>query len=308
MIKRILFFYIVLGFLGCGNNFNTSPSESLSKARHTIDRKELIREFNQFTNLVNTSEKSVKSGEPLYAYADIFFPDSTIHHGQQLIARTIPSVDSVTIIYYEYFLEDPHQSNIYIASFNNEGDVQSIIKTKEVSFDGSVTINKVDEQIIELEYYDFFKVDQLFKDEEYTINDDSSEKILWQNVSLRNFREDNSVVEFYYYENYKINKRGQFTLLQKPDSVNMERPFPHSSLRILSDDELSVYSLKELRRLIDEIYATHGFIFRSEDTYNYYQKYTWYQPKHYNVDNLLSDVERINIRKIARLQNLQNLD
>lgn len=263
-------------------------------------RAKSIQEFADFLQLID-QQPGDQDTKKIQELAHIYFPDSTIYEGNTLYTRLIPTSDTTKLIYYEYALEDPHQSNIHLGIFNELGEAISVLKTKEVSFDGSITINMVDDNIVEIEYYDFYKVDELFREDAYTDASMPNQQPGWQQVSIKNFREDNAVVEFYYYENYRISQRGHFQQLQRADSVNMKRLFPQTSLRVLAGDELESYDKRELRRFIDEIYATHGYIFPSEDTYRYFKKRQWYQPRYHNVDQHLSDIERINIRKMVKM-------
>ncbi|MEM9917196.1 MAG: YARHG domain-containing protein [Bacteroidota bacterium] len=290
----------ILLLTACTGNFNTSPSTQVPEVKEDVKARQIhsAKQFSNFLRAISLKPGTI-ANEKIREFAKMFLPDSTIHLDHHLYARLIPSPDSTHLLYYEYSTDDGSEGNAYLGIFSNDGETIDILPLKEVSYDGSVTINMLDDNILELEYYDFYKVDELYKSESLTDHQETEERPVWQKVSIKNFREDNSIVEFYYYENYRINKRNFFTKLQRTDSINLERNYPQSSLRILSRDELERYSNKELRMMINEIYASHGFIFRSEDLYHHFQRKNWYRPKHYNVDGLLSDIERINIRRIA---------
>jgi hypothetical protein len=101
--------------------------------------------------------------------------------------------------------------------------------------------------------------------------------------------------------------------------------FSSNALRILLGEidllnsrysELDIFSLAQLnnqnlRLLRNMIYAKHGLIFNSPDLTTYFRKFNWYTPKHTNVDNLLTNIDRINIQKIqayeSRNENLPNI-
>ncbi|WKN40910.1 YARHG domain-containing protein [Tunicatimonas pelagia] len=67
--------------------------------------------------------------------------------------------------------------------------------------------------------------------------------------------------------------------------------------------DLKSKSLDELKILRNEIFAKHGYVFKSEDLAEYFSKYDWYKPKYQNVDSLLTAVEQKNIKLIVDLEN-----
>ena len=170
--------------------------------------------------------------------AQRFFPDSTIHEDHQLQGHLIPYPDSLNLLFYEYALDGdgPLQSNMYLGTFSSEGDAQDILDIKEVSYDGSIAVNLIDGQILEVEYYDFFRKDNVHKAGMYTEHQLDSDVPRWQNVALRQEHDKQNIVEFYYYENYRIDQQGRFIQLSRADSVNLSRQFPHTSIRVLSEE------------------------------------------------------------------------
>ncbi|MEO1518401.1 MAG: YARHG domain-containing protein [Bacteroidota bacterium] len=291
--------------LACETNYNTSPSAQEPEVKQDVKERQVhsTKQFDNFLRAISLKPGTVPN-EKIQQMARLFLPDSTIFQDHELYARLIHSPDSTHLLYYEYTVENETEGSAYLGLFATDGEIIDIIELKDVSYDGSVTINMLDDNILELEYYDFYKVDELYKNEELT-NGPAKNSIPqeWQAISIKNFREDNSVVEFHYYENYRINKRNQFVQLQRQDSINLERQYPYTSVRILSADELEQHSPRELRKMINEIYAAHGYIFRDEETFHHYKRKSWYQPEHYNVDNFLSDIERLNIRRMALREN-----
>lgn len=59
-----------------------------------------------------------------------------------------------------------------------------------------------------------------------------------------------------------------------------------------------------LQVLRNGIFANHGYIFKYGGKMdNYFRTLSWYQPIHNNVDHLLSDIEKHNIRTIQSIEN-----
>ena len=241
----------------------------------------------------------------LQKVAKTYFPDSTIHEDHILQGQVLHYQDSFHIVYYEYSLDGPSQNNMYIGSFTKDGDAQDILPVKEVSFDGSITINLIDAEILEVQYYDFFKPRQSNENAQLTDTYSSARtniKPQWHKVAVKNYNEADEVIEYYHFENFRINSNGTFEKLSNADSINLKRSYPHASLHVLSLDELNEYSPRQRRHIINEIYAAHGFIFRSEELVRQFKRKSWYRPEHRNVDSFLSDIEKVNIRKITAME------
>ena len=64
--------------------------------------------------------------------------------------------------------------------------------------------------------------------------------------------------------------------------------------------ELNTHDLDVMR---NEIFADYGYKFKSEQWHEFFSKFKWYQPKHENVDSLLTDIDRYNIEVILTAKN-----
>jgi len=91
-------------------------------------------------------------------------------------------------------------------------------------------------------------------------------------------------------------------------------PFVNNALKILLgekdllDRELDIFSLAQLnnehlRLLRNMVYAKHGMRFTSQDLNSYFSRFSWYNPVHANVDNLLTNMDKQNIRLIQAFEN-----
>lgn len=72
--------------------------------------------------------------------------------------------------------------------------------------------------------------------------------------------------------------------------------YPFTATEIVNIADLQQnYSTEELKIMRNEIFARHGYIFKTATMKNHFSSQKWYLPTKDNVDDLLSDVERINI-------------
>jgi len=72
------------------------------------------------------------------------------------------------------------------------------------------------------------------------------------------------------------------------------------STRLLAEDDLRGMSKPELRILRNEIYARHGYIFKSQDLRDYFSAKDWYHPQYNDVSSLLNTIEKKNVAFIQR--------
>ncbi|MDQ3020627.1 MAG: YARHG domain-containing protein [Bacteroidota bacterium] len=82
-------------------------------------------------------------------------------------------------------------------------------------------------------------------------------------------------------------------------SSNQENSIPDNegivSSRYLTDSDLKDLSTEELKILRNEIYARHGYIFKTADMKTYFSGKSWYHPQYEIVtDNMLSGIEKAN--------------
>ena len=84
--------------------------------------------------------------------------------------------------------------------------------------------------------------------------------------------------------------------------------YPFASAVVLIDEILSCYSSQKLAIMRNEIFARHGLIFKSAQTNKYFTQQRWYKPAIENVDDKLSELERLNIRLIRRYEDIQKED
>ena len=280
-------------------NSNTSPKTQTSYNAEELKerRQDNIQAFKQLLQQIDSNTNSDQTD--LQSLAQSFFPDSTIHRNQSLFVQRLSTSEDFHLLYYEYVQETPYESNMYLGTFNKEGEPLAILPIHETSFDGTVTINQIDEKVFEVEYVDVFESDHWHFVQ--TSGGDNFFPAKRQYVSAK-IAEEAPPSLSYFYENFRISKQGQFIQLHAKEAVDLDREFPQISLRLLSADEVTRYNATQLRAMINEIYAAHGYIFPSPELADYYDQQSWYAPRHENVDPMLSDIERINIRKLAKAE------
>lgn len=79
--------------------------------------------------------------------------------------------------------------------------------------------------------------------------------------------------------------------------------YPEGSTRYLTYGDCAYKSKYQLKIMRNEIYARHGYIFQSsQQMWNHFNSQPWYNPRYYNVDNMLSQIERYNVNYIKSFE------
>lgn len=78
-------------------------------------------------------------------------------------------------------------------------------------------------------------------------------------------------------------------------SLPMERFYEISEKRLLIEDDIARFSKSELRIIRNQLYARHGYIFKSQDLTDYFSQFDWYSPSSSDVTSKLSDIELKNV-------------
>ncbi len=82
--------------------------------------------------------------------------------------------------------------------------------------------------------------------------------------------------------------------------------FPNSEIRRLTESDITPLTLEQLRLARNEVYARHGYIFKSEDLKSYFSQKSWYSPNASYDGKTLSEVEKYNVDLIqSRERSLQ---
>ncbi|MFN5912047.1 MAG: YARHG domain-containing protein [Bacteroidota bacterium] len=78
--------------------------------------------------------------------------------------------------------------------------------------------------------------------------------------------------------------------------------YPEASSRQLSPEELSSMTRRELKIMRNEIFARHGYIFKTRDMIDHFSDQPWYEPTYNDVTGMLSKIEKANIALIKSFE------
>ncbi|HVG35234.1 MAG TPA: YARHG domain-containing protein [Pyrinomonadaceae bacterium] len=87
-----------------------------------------------------------------------------------------------------------------------------------------------------------------------------------------------------------------------PTQAGVPGNYPEASTRNLNEGELAAKSCYELKIMRNEIYARHGYIFKTDDMRAYFSRQSWYRPLAADVSGQLSGVERRNTQLIKQYE------
>jgi hypothetical protein len=91
------------------------------------------------------------------------------------------------------------------------------------------------------------------------------------------------------------------------DSKNSKQDIKSSQtsdkLRLIEEKDIKDKNLNELRLVRNEIFARHGYIFKSEELTNHFSKMDWYNPRFTNVNSRLTHIDSLNIQLILKKEN-----
>lgn len=76
--------------------------------------------------------------------------------------------------------------------------------------------------------------------------------------------------------------------------------YTFASTEILTRDILDVFTPNQKRIIRNEIFARHGYIFKTADMISYFGAQDWYHPIFDAVDDKLTEVEKLNIQLLAK--------
>jgi hypothetical protein len=85
-------------------------------------------------------------------------------------------------------------------------------------------------------------------------------------------------------------KRNESTNLSSSDHI-----LPDSDKRVLSEEDIANLSKGQLRLARNEIYARHGYVFKSADLQKYFSSKSWYNADP-SYDGSLNEVEKENVK------------
>ena len=78
--------------------------------------------------------------------------------------------------------------------------------------------------------------------------------------------------------------------------------YPEASKRLLKYSDVQGLTGWDLKVMRNEIYARHGYIFKTQEMIDYFNGQSWYYPSLRSVENKLSEVEKKNINFIKNYE------
>jgi len=307
MIRMSLILVSLLTMVGCynllfkrGGEATPTQKEKLPSSKITPDISYLERKirFQKFAEGLNQSG-ILSESDPLYQEARLFLPDTTLRPQCFLFGKRLARHDSLDIFFYEISQEEEDGTSFNLASFYPDGRAIDLIAVHGKTKDANLSISLIDQEIFEFVYVDFYLSPEYFESDRYTNAPDSIKALQsTQHTALQDYIWKKDYNETNHFENYRFTKTGNFEKLSRNLHTSLKRKFPFASTRVLAEDEIERYSVRDLKLMINEIYADYGKIFSSQKLEYYFKKQSWYFPKNEEVDHLLSDVEKLNVQKI----------
>jgi hypothetical protein len=103
-------------------------------------------------------------------------------------------------------------------------------------------------------------------------------------------------------------KKEKIMTLQKIEWFNfsgnpgLKGRYPFASTLVLIDDILANFTIRQLKIMRNEIFARHGYIFKNVEWSTWFAKQDWYKGELEHVNDRLTELERLNIRLILRME------
>jgi hypothetical protein len=74
--------------------------------------------------------------------------------------------------------------------------------------------------------------------------------------------------------------------------------YPEGSKRLLRVTDIQGLNKWDLKVMRNEIFARHGYIFKTQEMKDYFGTQPWYAPRYANIESMLSDTEKKNVKFI----------
>lgn len=83
---------------------------------------------------------------------------------------------------------------------------------------------------------------------------------------------------------------------------NTKGEFPQASERLLRSSDLEYMTFQDLAIMRNEIFARHGYIFKTEHIRDHFSRQPWYKPRFDDVTSMLTQIEKQNIELIKSFE------
>jgi len=78
--------------------------------------------------------------------------------------------------------------------------------------------------------------------------------------------------------------------------------YPEGSTRLLRETDVNGLTSWDLKVMRNEIFARHGYIFKTAEMATYFSQKSWYTTRYDDVTSLLSSIEKKNVEFIKRYE------
>ena len=104
-------------------------------------------------------------------------------------------------------------------------------------------------------------------------------------------------------EEKNLNKNDNQSI-NKNQNYNLPGKYPEASAKYLTNEDLRYLTKTELQIMRNEIFARHGYIFKTNpQMISYFNNQSWYTPRYNDVNYLLSEIEKSNLDLIKSYEN-----
>ena len=157
----------------------------------------------------------------------------------------------------------------------------------------------------ELIDFEFFYSDCEFNDKRACVYKSDTMLVLVEERKLFNCITDSIFKQNVFTETYSISSQGKIKKRGR-NEIDTERKHFNLSIKLLQDSDLNNKTSSELSIMRNEIYASHGYIFKSNKWRKYFKSKKWYKPEFENVDKIISPIEKENLKLIIKFEKQLN--
>ena len=222
----------------------------------------------------------------------------------------------IKYLYIDYFVEEGYgNSELKFIKFNKQNYTLNEYIFYDLEYRHENSFIRSD--FLKFNFQDIYKREsKFFKDTQLKsiINKPLNYKILNDSIIEVTMLEDFSLNRIY----YKITDKGQLR------RINTNRLYDFTKLiylnenyfkgfyKMIVEEEFPLYSkvnlfkylsIDDLDIMRNEIFADHGYIFKTKKWNEYFSSKTWYKPLYKNVDDKLSEIDKFNINLILNFKN-----
>lgn len=255
------------------NALNVLPKKFESVMKEGVNKEFGIIE----ANLKIVQEESIT--DKIAAFVSEFYNEIGDARGYTLNQRHIISSDkNGNIIDTKEMFSDEDYSSHYYCQFKSK------LTSKE---NGLVEVlkygsNKENKEYFGMPFYNYYKIEN--------------------NGEIKNLK-SNRIYDFTkYVEIDESYLKGCYSKFPNDDEdfIVIDEQGNEQRMNLKLNNHLTIEDLDIMR---NEIFAEYGYIFKSEKWKNYFSEKSWYSPRHDNVDMLLTEIDKKNIKFILNIKN-----